>query len=117
MCICIRTEKSVSSAWTLGQRGDGQESFGGSLVDAGFFYPNHCRVVLQMMDAESPLEGLATDQLASEIVTSALEDKRVLPRSNMEQKRNLCYGCLSKLSIYVGYVQHLVLAWLSGYLA
>ena len=30
-----------------------------------------------------------------------LEDERVLPRSNMEQKRNLCYGCLSKLSIYV----------------
>ena len=41
-----------------------------------------------MMDAESPLEGLATDQLASEIVTYMVEDKRVLPRSNMEQKAN-----------------------------
>ena len=41
-----------------------------------------------MMDAESPLEGLATDKLASEIVTYKykLEDKGVLPRSNMEQK-------------------------------
>ena len=50
------------------------------------FYPDHCRLVLQMMDAESPLEGLATDQLAAEAITSILEDKTVISRSNMEHK-------------------------------
>ena len=39
-----------------------------------------------MMDAESPLEGLATDQLAAEAITSILEDKTVISRSNMEHR-------------------------------
>ena len=54
---------------------------------------DHCRVVLQMMDAEPPLEGLATDQLAADTITSLLKDtnKTVLSRSNMEQRSKI-YG-------------------------
>ena len=53
-----------------------------------------------MMDAESPLEGLATDQLASEIVTYMVEDKRVLPRSNMEEKAKFMQNSPFMLGMY-----------------
>ena len=77
---------------------------------------DHCRVVLQMMGSSPPLEGLATDQLAADTITSLLKDtnKTVLNRSNMEQKAKFmqihaCQNSPFMLKSF-GFVQHMVLA-------
>ena len=69
-----------------------------------------------MMDAEPPLKGLATDQLAADTITSLLKDtnKTVLNRSNMDQKGKFmqihaCQNSPFMLKSF-GFVQHMVLA-------
>ena len=71
-----------------------------------------------MMGSSTPLEGLATDQLAADTITSLLKDtnKTFLSRSNMEQKTKfmqmlrLPVKTLLFMLKSFGFVQNLVLA-------